>query len=105
MQPRCVKCAQAHKAGECTKSDADTLVCANCNGNHVASYRGCPKFKERINARNQPIMSRSVSNQPRKTLSSVPVNEGVSFAQMVRNHSTILQSSLLLMDFLSLITK
>lgn len=101
MQPRCVKCAQTHKAGECAETNTSKLVCANCNGNHVASYRGCPKFKERINNRSQQIISRPVSGQTSKSFSSVPVNAGVSFAQMVNSQNATKQTSSNGLSFIS----
>lgn len=42
--PRCVKCGENHESKDCT-SQGKTLSCANCGGDHTASYRGCPLFK------------------------------------------------------------
>ncbi|GIY64970.1 nucleic-acid-binding protein from transposon X-element [Caerostris darwini] len=42
---KCVKCAGHHLTKDCTITNhTDTPVCANCQGSHPASYRGCPKF-------------------------------------------------------------
>lgn len=41
----CLKCAGGHPTTECTKSKNSPAVCANCNGEHIASYKGCPVFK------------------------------------------------------------
>lgn len=48
MAPRCVKCAGPHHTKDCDKGDGriDSVKCCNCNGDHPASYRGCPKFPE-----------------------------------------------------------
>lgn len=43
---RCVKCGENHNSRECKVSE---LKCANCKGNHSASYKGCPVYKEEIN--------------------------------------------------------
>jgi predicted Zn-ribbon and HTH transcriptional regulator len=41
---RCVKCASEHSTASCTKEKETPAKCANCSGDHVASYRGCPSF-------------------------------------------------------------
>jgi predicted Zn-ribbon and HTH transcriptional regulator len=41
---RCVKCASEHLTASCTKEKETPAKCANCSGDHVASYRGCPNF-------------------------------------------------------------
>lgn len=52
MNPRCVKCGESgHQSRDCPKSvdgrvQQDQIRCANCQGNHTASYRGCPKYPE-----------------------------------------------------------
>jgi hypothetical protein len=51
--PVCVKCGQGHKTRECPISNnpnrpaavQELIKCANCAGNHPASYRGCPAYK------------------------------------------------------------
>ncbi|XP_049798645.1 proteoglycan 4-like [Schistocerca nitens] len=42
LAPRCVKCAGPHLSGACTKKREEPAICANCRGNHPASFRGCP---------------------------------------------------------------
>lgn len=45
--PACVKCAQNHLTSECPITvKVQEVKCANCNGNHVASYKGCPVRKQ-----------------------------------------------------------
>ena len=48
MQYRCVKCAENHGPGNCTKIDRTVdAFCVNCNSNgHPANYRKCPKYSE-----------------------------------------------------------
>lgn len=41
LGPRCVKCGKNHKTMECTKPEDMHPRCANCKGQHPASYRGC----------------------------------------------------------------
>src|SRR5258705_3573293 len=43
---RCVKCGNPHDTRDCPVNDDTAIVCANCAGNHTASYRGCPLFVE-----------------------------------------------------------
>ncbi|KAL0832894.1 hypothetical protein ABMA28_001043 [Loxostege sticticalis] len=39
---KCVKCAGGHFSNQCTRDPQEDLPsCANCGGDHTASYRGC----------------------------------------------------------------
>ncbi|KAG8226565.1 hypothetical protein J437_LFUL004737 [Ladona fulva] len=52
MPPRCVKCGGNHLTADCKKEAGGAAVCANCKGDHPASYRGCTvysKLKQRLN--------------------------------------------------------
>ncbi|KAG8227845.1 hypothetical protein J437_LFUL010717 [Ladona fulva] len=52
MPPRRVKCSGNHLTRDCKKEAGEATVCANCKGDHPASYRGCPvytKLKQRLN--------------------------------------------------------
>ena len=44
---KCVRCAGSHKSSECPDKDKNSLKlkCSNCDGEHVASSKECPKFK------------------------------------------------------------
>lgn len=46
MKPRCIKCNKDHEIQNCPlgKTKIDNLKCINCDGNHIASYLGCPKL-------------------------------------------------------------
>lgn len=68
---RCVKCSQNHCPGECKMRPSDRPTCANCGGDHPASYRGCPHHKQlmqkRANLRNtmpqlQPVQIQATTN-------------------------------------------
>jgi hypothetical protein len=65
---KCVKCAGSHSHVECKILPTDNPTCANCKGNHPASYRGCPHHKallqQRSNLQNQ--------HQPRNNQSNAP---------------------------------
>ena len=49
-EQKCVRCAGAHKSTECPDKDKASLKlkCSYCNGDNVASYRECPKFKDQV---------------------------------------------------------
>ena len=38
---KCGKCARGHETRSCTITDATKFICAHCDGNHSAGYRGC----------------------------------------------------------------
>lgn len=52
--PRCVRCGENHSTHSCTKSRDLPAVCALCQGNHPANYRGCQVFKNLQQLRKQP---------------------------------------------------
>lgn len=43
---RCVKCGNDHPTNTCTKTPDTEAACANCQGKHPASYKGCMKYKQ-----------------------------------------------------------
>lgn len=51
--PRCVKCAGNHLTKDCIKPKDRGPTCANCNGSHPASYRGCEVAKQLQEIRNK----------------------------------------------------
>lgn len=54
-KPRCVKCAQNHLTAQCSKPKEARPKCANCSGDHPASYRGCMVARELQKRRNNQI--------------------------------------------------
>jgi Associated with zinc fingers len=70
---RCVKCGQLHDSATCEKSKGTPAKCANCEGDHTASYRGCPAF---------PKLPKKPSPQQRPQ--SKPTTPGVSYAQATK---------------------
>lgn len=59
LQPRCVKCGEDHFTKECKVASSVAPVCANCNDNHTANYKGCPVYQRKATfargpQRNQP---------------------------------------------------
>lgn len=45
-QYRCVKCVEIHEPGKCSRTNKSegTPKCVNCNGDHAANSKQCPKF-------------------------------------------------------------
>lgn len=64
LNPKCVKCAGAHKAKDCTKPNTEKAKCGNCGGEHPANYRGCSAHPDNI-ANRKPI--RSIRDLAEKT--------------------------------------
>lgn len=85
MALRCVKCGQAHTSKQCPLTKDDPVVCINCKENHVASFRGCRKFKEHIENKNRSTNQLVPATNRPQPFTSTPVRNGVSFAQSVTN--------------------
>ncbi|KAJ4430326.1 hypothetical protein ANN_22539 [Periplaneta americana] len=49
IQPRCVKCGENHESYSCQKPTSIPAKCANCQGDHPANYRQCPKYQAYVN--------------------------------------------------------
>ena len=60
---KCLICGENHSHKECPSGESRKPTCANCNGPHVASYKGCPEYKK------QAFRQHVVNNQ--KTYPSV----------------------------------
>lgn len=69
----CLKCAGNHPSYECKKDKVTKGLCANCKGDHIASYKGCPTFKKErtkllavrlINPIDRPITSLAAPQRP-----------------------------------------
>lgn len=56
---RCIKCGKKHNSNACTKEDSVKPVCALCQGDHPANYRGCLEYKRIIQERKDRLYKRS----------------------------------------------
>lgn len=54
MQQRCVKCGKDHITADCQQTQNEAPTCANCNGPHPASWRGCKLFPKPTFRAQQP---------------------------------------------------
>ncbi|GIX66919.1 nucleic-acid-binding protein from transposon X-element [Caerostris darwini] len=76
---KCVKCAGQHLTKDCSITNhTETPVCANCQGSHPASYRGCPKFPKLNSSTNKqqanPVTFTSNYAKPNISYSSITSN-------------------------------
>ena len=89
-EQKCVRCAGAHKSTECPdkKKKSIKLKCSNCNGDHVASSRDCPKFKDQTKIQADRAKARQ------KKLQNNLVVRGITFSKIVQNRTEKVQSDL-----------
>jgi len=81
---RCVKCGESHDSRSCTKPKESKPTCANCKGEHPASYRGCVFYPKK----NAPIIRKV--NAPNMKFTN-PIKLGLiylSYAQMAAECSS-----------------
>uniref|UniRef100_A0A6M2DEM7 Putative nucleic-acid-binding protein from transposon x-element n=1 Tax=Xenopsylla cheopis TaxID=163159 RepID=A0A6M2DEM7_XENCH len=57
----CVKCGENHSSSSCTRDISIPATCALCEGNHPASYKGCPKYKQ-MYAKKFPSTNSNINN-------------------------------------------
>lgn len=77
LTPMCVKCGQTHLTENCNVSVKDgnaqqtreQLKCANCGGNHTASYKGCKSRKTYLQHRLDIKTKRKAVSKPFLTTS------------------------------------
>lgn len=91
LDPRCNRCAEAHKSADCDKIDATTkkvpdklLKCCNCNGNHTASSRICPERLKLIKKRDEMISQRATTETRTKYVRQFN-NYNTNFPSFLRN--------------------
>jgi len=78
--PRCVKCAAFHPTSSCTKAKDQPPVCALCQGNHTANYRGCQVHKElqRLHFGKTKTIFNAKITKPNVSYSQIVNNGGVT---------------------------
>ena len=89
----CVKCCEPHSTAQCNKLAEIPAKCVHCEGNHPASYRGCPVYKELYNKRFPKLIN--TTNHLRNAHNYT--TPSTSYAQMVcknQNNETIHDSTL-----------
>lgn len=62
--PKCLRCRGDHNIKNCQKEKSEKK-CANCGGQHISTYKGCPEFlkarQSQTSLSNQKIYSSSKS--------------------------------------------
>lgn len=63
---KCLKCAGPHSVKECV---VETVLCANCNEEHMANEKSCNTYKKNIDLKRKkqnpaPLRSRLIPSQP-----------------------------------------
>lgn len=101
---KCVKCGESHETSKCTKPLSVPAKCALCNGEHPASYKGCPIYKE-IQKKQFPPLRKKVmdsctdensvqsGNKPRNYVPPRVVSDKISYAQITKNESAVHKNS------------
>ena len=89
-QVKCMRCAKPHKSSECPGKGKDSFKpkCTNCNGEHVAASRECPKYKEQFQKQTEKAKARQ-----EKVQNSLVVR-GITFSNIVKNNSEKVESAL-----------
>ena len=87
---KCLRCAGAHKSSECPYKDKNSLKlkCSNCNGEHVASSKECPTFRDQVKVQADKAKARQ------EKLQNNLVVRGITFSNMVQNKTEKVQSVL-----------
>lgn len=74
--PKCVKCANHHLTENCPiKEKIKEVVCANCNGNHPASYKGCLVRKQLQQKIYPALREKKLESNFQKQASTVHTNQ------------------------------
>ena len=69
---RCKDCAGSHDSAKCNAPPGTPSKCANCDGAHKASYRGCPKAPQTRPIVIDPALHTAATKSPPIASSSFP---------------------------------
>jgi hypothetical protein len=90
--PRRVKCAAHHLTSECPRKVQDGNVrCLNCNEPHPANYRECVVHKQLQQKIYSKLRERHVITSCIYTVTTRPIQNGVTYAQVVQGQPNIPQ--------------
>ena len=88
-QVKCMGCAKSHKSSECPGKGKDSFrPKCNCNGEHAAASRECPKYKEQFQKQAEKAKARQ-----EKVQNSLVVR-GITFSNIVNNNNEKVESVL-----------
>ncbi|RMZ99312.1 reverse transcriptase [Brachionus plicatilis] len=79
----CLRCNKKHDFSKCKVTNPAEFQCRNCEGNHAACSKSCPKIQEAVNEKNKKLLSNSIPK-------SLPnrVNPNFTSYASIANHST-----------------
>ncbi|GFX62241.1 hypothetical protein TNCV_3306151 [Trichonephila clavipes] len=78
MNPRCLKCGEAHQTKECPIQRTETAYCINCQAyGHMANYSKCPLFPK-------PRKGTTTRNNYSTVVDSI-VRPNTTYAQVTNN--------------------
>lgn len=84
LPSRCVKCAGRHDTSLCKKTMEEPAKCALYEGNHPASYRGCPFYQQQLN-----FYNKSDNADPNHAINNIrSLNHKQIYAQSINNNQT-----------------
>lgn len=90
LEFKCVKCTDKHGPGACMKKREDkNAVCVNCNGNHPANYRGCPKAQEYLNRRQPKRNSRQYNPKTPQKINKAQPKHGPRTPARRKDNATL----------------
>lgn len=83
--PRCLKCAEPHPTHCCQKDASTPATCANCGGDHPASYQGCPAHVAYKEARDKASADSRNRQRPKPNTRRVPARAFIPAPPPVSN--------------------
>ena len=91
--PRCVKCGGDHTSDKCILDKSAPCICANCQGPHPATYRGCKVFKKHRKSQHsavEEIRTRGMAQTVSSPAPSLELAQGKGFLELspVKNQSS-----------------
>ena len=89
-EAKCMRCAKPHKSSECPGKGKESFrpKCINCNGEHVAASRECPKYKEQFQKQTEKAKARQ------EKIQNSLVVRGISFSNIVKTNTDKVQTTL-----------
>ena len=82
----CLRCSDSHRLSECTIAK-ENAKCINCKGNHVASYKGCPIYKQEV-AKKQELDKKAAEDK--KSFAKVVNSSQKNISQTKDDHLHII---------------
>jgi hypothetical protein len=85
----CARCGDKHRSEQCTNLNKK-LFCCNCKGEHTATSKECPMFKEQQRKMQRTIDSYTTSSSTISTISP-NLNDSVEFPSLIKSSQNSLE--------------